>query len=39
MGTKERASSDMDRKLRLELDAKTEELDISRATLSKLYYK
>ena len=34
--TKERVSSDIDRKLRLELDAKAEQLDISRAELIKV---
>ena len=37
--TKERVSSDVDRKLRIELDAKAEELGISRAKLIEIALK
>ena len=37
--TKERISSDVDRKLRIELDAKAEELGISRAKLIEIALK
>ena len=37
--TKERVSSDVDRKLRIELDAKAEELGISRAKLIEISLK